>query len=506
MHFVFYPRHEYGCPHVSHCPHLGGAALGFLVNAADEQTEWTDSLLRQVDSLREENTAKYHKIEALTAENEQLKRELKAERQKQFKTTSAKDEEEAAPNTPPKTEAKKRGAPVGHPGWFRPTPTHIDRTILVPAPTSCPDCTAAVIARPDLPPYEHVQEDFIDGQPTTTCYQHEEGRCINPKCRRWVRQPGAGEILRAKIGPEMRARGLFLRFDIGLPHRKVVSVVEGLDALSFTPAALLGFEKQAAGKAMPLAHDVAIKLRACEVNHADETHYSINGQHAYAWFHGNEHLAHFYVCGTRSGKISRKILGKDYQGGLVTDCYAGYDRHGTKIKQKCVDHLKRTAKDWRKVTLEKAVASLQFFDDVMAWTKRCCRWHRRWKAYSGPEKDREAAWLRGEQTRLESVTLDSEKAKTLQGRIRRYSKEWLTFLDHPSVPPTNNLAEQSVRFLVILRKLTFGSRTRAGARRLGAMMTVIQTAKRQGKNAIRFLVALCALTPNEAIRAMYARP
>jgi hypothetical protein len=249
--------------------------LGFLVNAADEQTEWTDSLLRQVDSLREENTAKYHKIEALTAENEQLKRELKAERQKQFKTTSAKDEEEAAPNTPPKTEAKKRGAPVGHPGWFRPTPTHIDRTILVPAPTSCPDCTAAVIARPDLPPYEHVQEDFIDGQPTTTCYQHEEGRCINPKCRRWVRQPGAGEILRAKIGPEMRARGLFLRFDIGLPHRKVVSVVEGLDALSFTPAALLGFEKQAAGKAMPLAHDVAIKLRACEVNHADETHYSI---------------------------------------------------------------------------------------------------------------------------------------------------------------------------------------------------------------------------------------
>ena len=42
--------------------------------------------------------------------------------------------------------------------------------------------------------------------------------------------------------------------------------------------------------------------------------------------------------------------------------------------------------------------------------------------------------------------LDSEKAKTLQGRIRRYTKEWLTFLDHPGLPPTNNLAEQAVRF------------------------------------------------------------
>ena len=91
-----------------------------------------------------------------------------------------------------------------------------------------------------------------------------------------------------------------------------------------------------------------------------------------------------------------------------------------------------------------------------------CRWHRRWKSDSGPEKEREAAWLRSEQARLGNVVLDSKKAQTLQGRIRRYSKEWLTFLDHPGVPPTNNLAEQAVRFLVILRKLTFGSRTRAG--------------------------------------------
>ena len=72
MHFVFYPKHQYGCPHVSHCPHLGGASLGFLVHAADEQTEYTDSLLRQIDALRAANAAKNHQIEALTAETEQL--------------------------------------------------------------------------------------------------------------------------------------------------------------------------------------------------------------------------------------------------------------------------------------------------------------------------------------------------------------------------------------------------------------------------------------------------
>jgi transposase len=59
--------------------------------------------------------------------------------------------------------------------------------------------------------------------------------------------------------------------------------------------------------------------------------------------------------------------------------------------------------------------------------------------------------------------------------------------------------------LVILRKLTFGNRTHAGAHRLGGMMTVIQTAKRQGRNVIDFLAALLTLTPNQAARAMYAR-
>jgi transposase len=409
MHFVFNAKHEYGCPHVRHCPHLGGASLGFLVDAADEQTEWTDSLLRQIDTLRTENTAKYQKIEALTAEIEQL----------------------------------------------------------------------------------------------TMCFRHEEGRC--KRCRRWVYQAGAGEILRAKIGPQMRARAMFLRFDIGLPLRKVAGAVAGLDSLQCSPAALLGFEKHAAEKARPLARDVARKLRACEVNHADETYWTINAHRAFAWFHGNEHLAHFSICGTRSGRISRRILGKDYEGALVTDCYAGYDRHTTKIKQKCLLHLQRTAKDWWKVTAEKSVAAIQFFSDVVAWGKRGFRWHRRWKAGDASANDREAAWLRREQSRLEGAAVDSDKARTLQGRIRRYTKEWLTFLDHPGVPPTNNLAEQAVRCLVILRKVTFGNRTHAGARRLGAMMTVIQTAKRQGRNVIHFLAALCALTPNQAARAMYAR-
>jgi transposase len=503
MQFVFYPKHQYGCPHVSHCPHLGGASLGTLVHAADEQTEWTDSLLRQIDALRAESTAKYHKIRELTAQVEQLQRELKAERQKQFQRKQQQTTEEIAEAVPPQ-EPGKRGAPVGHPGWYRRRPVEFDEAVFVPAPVRCPHCQGSVKARPDRPLYEHLQEDWIEGRRVVICYRHEAGRC--GKCRRWVRSAGPGELLRAMIGPHLRAVSLFLQYDIGLTTRKVVRTVAGLAEMAFTPAALLRFGAEAARNARPLAEDVAEKLRACEANHADETYYRIGGQPAYAWFHGNEALAHFTITSTRSGKVSRTILGEDYCGGLVTDCYSGYDRHATKLKQKCLSHLKRSAEDWRKRLPAEAHASRTFFDAVTQWVKRGCKWHRLRKRRLLADHDAEAHWLREELTCLEQMSTDSERAARLQKRIRRYHVQWLTFVDHPEVSPTNNLAEQALRALVILRKLTFGSRTRAGAKRLGRMMTVIETAKRQGRNVLKFLLALFTMPTNRAMRAMYARP
>jgi transposase len=501
MHFVFYPKHEYGCPHVGHCPHLGGASLGWLVEAADQETEWTVSLQRQIDDLRAENTAQFQTITELTARVEQLQAELRAERQKQFKRT-AEQPVATEPESPSNESQKKRGAPVGHPGWYRKRPVAYDRLILVPAPRQCARCGGLVKARADRPVHDHLQ-DWIDGKRVVVCYRHEAGRCR--KCRYWCEQAGPGELLRAMIGPSLRAASLFLHYDIGMTTRKVVRAVAGLVQFNFVPASLLRFGAEAARKAQPLAHDVAEKLRACEVNHADETYYRVNGKPAYVWFHGNEDLAHFCITGTRSGKISRTILGTDYQGGLVTDCYSGYDRHGTLLKQKCLSHLKRSAEDWCQRLPKDAAQSRAFFAAVQQWVKRGCRWHRTRKNQTGLANGEEPHWLRLELDRLEQMPTDSDRAARLQKRLRRYYGQWLTFLTHPIISPTNNLAEQAVRALVILRKLTFGSRTKAGAKRLGTLLTVIETAKRQGKNTLNFLAMLLTMPSNEARRAMYAR-
>ena len=53
--------------------------------------------------------------------------------------------------------------------------------------------------------------------------------------------------------------------------------------------------------------------------------------------------------------------------------------------------------------------------------------------------------------------------------------------------PTNNTAEQAVRPAVRLRNNSFGTQSPSGSRFVEKMMTVVETCRRQGRNALGFL-------------------
>src|SRR3974377_1475411 len=84
MDFVFYPKHEHRCAHVGHCPHVGGASLGMLVLAANEQGQYLDMLHGQLDEERRRNTALVAENQSLREQLAQTQRELKTERQQRF--------------------------------------------------------------------------------------------------------------------------------------------------------------------------------------------------------------------------------------------------------------------------------------------------------------------------------------------------------------------------------------------------------------------------------------
>ena len=79
------------------------------------------------------------------------------------------------------------------------------------------------------------------------------------------------------------------------------------------------------------------------------------------------------VAARSRGRSSEKTIGA----GLITDCYSGYDRHATLLKQKCLSHVKRSAEDSGKLLPPEAVQSRAFFDAVTQWVKRGCKWYRK---------------------------------------------------------------------------------------------------------------------------------
>ena len=151
MSFSFYPNYEHKCPNVSHCSHLDGAALGYLVLLANEQESSRWAMYATIDDERACNARLVAENGRLQRELEQVKLELKLERQTKFATNQQnRDSGETTTSTANAAalvpEKKKRGAPVGHPGWFRKTPTEYDWAIDVSAPVRCPHCRGPVTA------------------------------------------------------------------------------------------------------------------------------------------------------------------------------------------------------------------------------------------------------------------------------------------------------------------------------------------------------------------------
>jgi transposase len=62
-----------------------------------------------------------------------------------------------------------------------------------------------------------------------------------------------------------------------------------------------------------------------------------------------------------------------------------------------------------------------------------------------------------------------------------------TFVAVEGVEPTNNAAERALRHAVIWRKLSFGTQSASGSRFVERLLTVIETARRVGRNVFAWL-------------------
>jgi transposase len=507
-----WPPHDFVCLYEHNCPYLNGLSTKWVFGEYRRASDVYQEHLRIIDNFSAALGASQKRVRLLERENAELRAKYQALHQKQFKSNRKKSDDSGVKGSTRRetgvAQKTKRGAPVGHPGWSRPEPTRIDRIVSVPAPAACSHCGSKDLTF-EQTLREHIQEDIvIKPQTIVTKYVHEEAYCHH--CKRTVIGTGADEIPNAPIGPLAKSTASYLRYEIGISYRKVQRILDDLFGLSCVAASLVGFDRRAANRGEPIYEDIREKIRASDVVHADETSWRNDGVGHYVWYAGNEDLAYFHIDRHRSAKAAKTVFGEDFAGSLVRDRYAAYNGIGLDW-QSCLAHIITNAKDISREhallpAWEQDPAAIAFCDEVIDLCSRACGDGQKLKSGEIPWEEAasiEKRFIR-ELGKICKKPLQFKPAQALRKFLTGPEKKHLTtFLRTPGVPPTNNHAEQSLRKMVIFRKICFGTRSDAGLKHHSIIPTLVQTARRQGVHPREFLHILHTADTATAQAALY---
>jgi transposase len=504
-----HPPDGFECAYRNACPYLDRLSTTWVYGEYRRFCDGYPEQLRILDHFQEALQGSRERIRALEKENAELNAKLQALHQRQFKANrKPKDPSNARNSQGEENRGKKRGAPLGHPGWFRPKPLRVDQTIVVPAPIRCPHCHGDHLT-PLCETTDHVQEDVSPAPlPRVTRYVHHQAWC--PRCGKAVIQPGDNEMPGAHIGPLAKATAIYLRQEIGIPYRKVQRIFQQLFGLPFVPASALGFDRRATAKGTAIYEDLKEKIRVSPVVHVDETSWRSDGLGHFAWYAGNDHLALFHIDRHRSAAVARSLFGEHFAGVLVRDRYAAYNGIG-RDWQACLAHIRRNAKDIGREHLLLPTSQhdprvVGFVANVQKLCSELCDLGHGLRSGEIPWEAAAPAHRSfcRRLTRICAHRLAFSPAETLRTYLRGPDHSHLfTFLRHPGVSPTNNHAEQSVRRLVIFRKVSFGTRSLSGLKTHSVLPSLVLTAKRQRVDPIRWLQILLTRDTPTAQAALY---
>jgi transposase len=79
---------------------------------------------------------------------------------------------------------------------------------------------------------------------------------------------------------------------------------------------------------------------------------------------------------------------------------------------------------------------------------------------------------------------DVKEVQTLLKRFRKHRNSIFTFINYKDVPFDNNGSERAIRMAKVKQKISGCNRSDNGARRESAILTIIETAKKQNMDIL----------------------
>ena len=424
------------------------------------------------EALQQANTALQEQVRDLTGQLQvALVRITDLEQRKKEPPAFVKPNR-AAP-AEPKGPRKKRAA-KHNTSRKRSEPTRIERHAL----ERCPECDYRL--RGESIDYTREVIELPPPQPVEVT-EHQVIKRWCPCCQGW-RSPSlklSEQVIgQGRIGVRIASLVAYLRTTLRMPVRRVQAYLETLHGLHLSVGEIAELAHDVSQQLQPEVDALKAEMRNSNVVHGDETGWRENGQNGYVWAFvtdGPTAVRYFEYDRSRSHWVARRILGADFRGWLVTDFYAAYNlipgRH-----QRCWVHLLRDLHTLKESHADEPEV-LQWGMAVRTLYDEGCAWVLAHPAPTLPERWAEYALLYQRACALgEQYALKYEHpCSTLAKRLLRHQDELFQFVLVPGLPADNNLAERSLRPVVVMRKISGGSRSDKGTRTRLTLVSLLHT-------------------------------
>jgi transposase len=440
-------------------------------------------LQQQLDTLQA-------KFDALQAKFELLEQRLAAAR-KDSSTSSKRPSSDivkpARTEPAPETGPRSPGGQSGHSKHERPpfAPEMIANTFDYRVDV-CPDCGGAL--RPSgFQPQIVQQVDLREIPLHVDEHRQHENYC--PCCKKAFRGQLPPAVARGGLlGPNLTALVAFLK---GVCHasystvRKFLRDVVGITVSRGYLAKVVA--KVSAALQQPYEELLGLLPNEDRLN-VDETGHKNNKQLFWTWCFRAELYTLFKIAPTRSADVLLEVLGTEFAGVLGCDFFGAYRRYMREcgiLLQFCLAHFIREVKYLLTLPNARDRAYGERLREALRGLFRVI--HER-EQYSAAEFQRRLKQARADVLWQGTHDVpDTAAAGRLAKRLDKHGDSYFRFVTTPGVEPTNNLAEQAIRFVVIDRLITQGTRSDTGQRWCERIWTVIATCAQQSRSAYEFV-------------------
>lgn len=359
----------------------------------------------------------------------------------------------------------------------------------------CPDCDLRLggisLARCreviDVPPPSLVQ---------ITEHRIFKGWCAG--CQKWHEAPVDlhAEVLgQGRIGIRLLSMIAYLRTSLRLPLRQIRELLHTLHGFEMSLGEIVEVLHRINAHAQPVLATLLTEIRASPAVQADETGWREDGNNGYIWSVSTPTIRYYDYHRSRAGEVVKKLIGDDFEGVLGSDFYAGYNIHQG-LHQRCWVHFLRDIHDLKKLHPDHV--------QLWQWAKLVKQIYERAKAAPVPDPQLPLTTQHTQRVALQHAfeqelwqvcapfTQTEAPMHTLCERVERFLPELFVFVAYPGVPSDNNLAERSVRPLVIARKISGGTRSPKGSSTRMGLASLFGTWMAQGFNPFSQCLALLA--------------